>query len=67
MLREWLRVFRAQTAPATLLLLEAVYSALYSAGGGRVFFWSGLELALFAVATHWFSFGHNSLMDTAHA
>ena len=55
---DWLRLFRAHTAPAT------VYSVLvpYIVGGGRD--WA-LALYLYFTGTllHWASFGHNSVMD----
>lgn len=59
-LRSWLQLFRAQTAPATLLLILVPY--LHNSN-----FWNlkALALALSAVLFHYFSFGHNSLMDTA--
>ena len=59
-LRSWLQLFRAQTAPATLLCILVPY--LHNA----VFFdLRTLTLALSAVLFHYFSFGANSLMDTA--
>lgn len=59
-LRSWLQLFRAQTAPATLLCILVPY--LHNA----VFFdLRTLTCALSAVLFHYFSFGANSLMDTA--
>jgi len=60
MLRDYLRLFRAQTAPATILLVLVPYLANAS-------FWSlnTLVIGVFALFVHWISFGHNSLMDTA--
>jgi len=58
--RDWLRLFRSQTAPATILLILVPYltnASLFSLGA--------LMIGLFALFTHWISFGHNSLMDTA--
>jgi len=60
MIRDWFRLFRAQTAPATILLILVPYltnASLFSLGS--------LVIGLFALFTHWISFGHNSLMDTA--
>lgn len=59
--RDWLRVFRAQTAPATLLVVMVPFLL----GGGNLFSFFGLALFVFAIVLHWFIFGHNSLMDTA--
>ena len=59
-LRSWLQLFRAQTAPATLLCILVPY--LHNA----IFFdLRTLILAVSAVLFHYFSFGANSLMDTA--
>ena len=60
-IRDFLRVFRSQTASATLLLVMTCFLV----GNGQLFSWQGLMVAIFAVLIHWFSFGHNSLMDTA--
>jgi len=58
----WLRLFRAQTAPATALVILLPYLAV----GGAVFLsWKTLALALYATLLHWWTFGHNSLMDCA--
>ena len=59
-LRDWLQVFRAQTAPATIILVLASYLV----GGGNLFTFDGLFLGIFALLFHWFTYGHNSLMDT---
>ena len=57
-LADWLKLFRAQTAPAT------VFSILvpYLIAGGRDLI---TIMAIFVLGTiaHFFSFGHNSLMD----
>jgi len=53
-------LFRAQTAPATILLILVPYLA-----NGRLFSFETLVVGLFALFIHWVSFGHNSLMDTA--
>ena len=59
-LKSWLQLWRAQTAPATLLCILVPY--LHNA----VFFdLRTLILAVSAVLFHYFSFGANSLMDTA--
>ncbi|MEM2713463.1 MAG: UbiA family prenyltransferase [Candidatus Jordarchaeales archaeon] len=58
--KDWLRLFRAQTAPATILLILTPYltaASLYS--------FKTLYVSLFALLVHWISFGHNSLLDTA--
>jgi len=57
---EWLRVFRAQTYPASLMLILIFYFL----GGGELISWYTLYLALFALIAHYFGFGHNSLMDS---
>jgi len=59
-MKSWLRLFRAQTAPATILLVLVPYCY-----GKTVFSWDVLILGVLALFIHWFSFGHNSLMDTA--
>jgi len=58
--RDWLQLFRAQTAPATILLILVPYLA-----NGILFSFQALAIGLFALFAHWISFGHNSLMDTA--
>jgi hypothetical protein len=58
--KDWLRLFRAQTAPATILLILTPYLA--NAG---LFSVETLGIAIFALLAHWISFGHNSLLDTA--
>jgi len=59
-LRDWLRLFRAQTGPATILLILVPYLA-----NAKLFSLETFVISLFALYTHWISFGHNSLMDTA--
>jgi len=59
-IRDWLQLFRAQTAPATILLILVPYLT-----NASLFSLEALAIALFALFTHWFSFGHNSLLDTA--
>ncbi len=58
--RDWLQVFRAHTAPATIILVLSSYSV----GGGDLFTVEGLSLGIFALLCHWFMYGQNSLMDT---
>jgi len=58
-IKNWLRIFRAQTAPLTVVTVMAAYL------NGE---WKPLDaliLLVFLVLIHWFSYGHNSLMDTA--
>ena len=57
---DWLQLFRAQTAPATILLVLTTWMA----AGGELFSLEGLVLGLWALLMHWFSFGHNSLQDS---
>jgi 4-hydroxybenzoate polyprenyltransferase len=56
----WLQLFRAQTAPATVLLILVPYLT-----DASLFSLEALVVGLFALLAHWVSFGHNSLMDTA--
>jgi hypothetical protein len=56
-LRDWLRLFRAQTAPATVILILTPYLA----GGGSAE--GALALAALGLLAHWLSFGANSLHD----
>jgi len=58
--RDYLRLFRAQTAPATILLILVPYLA-----NAPLLSVSTLAIGVFALVAHWFAFGHNSLMDTA--
>jgi len=58
--KPWLQLFRAQTAPATLLCILVPY--LHNAS---FFDLRTLLLAVSTVLFHYFSFGANSLMDTA--
>ena len=60
-IRDWLRVFRAQTASASFILALVPYLL----GGGEFLSWHSLFIFTFAILTHWFSFGHNSYIDTA--
>lgn len=61
MLRDWLRLFRAQTFSATLLLIMIGYLL----AGGDVFSIQGFLLIFFAWTIHTSCFGDNSLMDAA--
>jgi hypothetical protein len=57
---DWLRVFRAQTSPASFLLAVASYYA----GGGSSLLMVGV-LVVIGALVHWASFGSNSLTDVA--
>jgi len=59
-LKSWLRLFRAQTAPATILCILIPYAA-----GRSIWSFEVVILGILALFIHYFSFGHNSLMDTA--
>ena len=56
---DWLRVFRAHTAPATVCLVLAGYLWQIQPD------FTALIVALFAIISHWLGYGHNSLMDAA--
>jgi len=60
LIRDWLQLFRAHTAPATILLIIIPFLV----GGGKLFSLNGLLVLLFAWASHLVSFGHNTVMDT---
>jgi len=55
--RNYLRLFRAQTAPATILLILVPFLQ----GGGSPL--QALVLGVYALLAHWLSFGMNSLQD----
>lgn len=57
----WLRIFRSHTCPATMMLVMIFYLL----GGGELFSLFGLLVLVFSILIHWFSFGNNTLMDTA--
>lgn len=59
-LKDWFRIFRAQTYPASLMLIMIFYLL----AGGKLFSLYALYLAIFALLAHYFGFGHNSLMDS---
>jgi hypothetical protein len=52
-LRSWLQLFRAQTMPATLLLILVPYLA-----NARLLSLETLVIGTFAILSHYFSFGH---------
>lgn len=58
MFKHYLQLFRAQTYPATLLCILVPY--LYN----HPFDLTALIILILALPIHYFSFGHNSLMDT---
>jgi len=58
--RLWLQLFRAQTMPATLLLVLVPYLM-----NAQFLDLKTLVLALTLILIHYFSFGENSLMDAA--
>jgi len=59
MIKKWLQLFRAQTAPLTVLTVMAAYFN----GESNIF--TGLILIILLILSHYMSYGHNSLMDTA--
>lgn len=59
-IKAWLQLFRAQTAPATVFLLLMPYLV-----GASFFEAKTLVLAFLLLLIHYFSFGHNSLMDAS--
>jgi hypothetical protein len=58
--KDWLRLFRAQTAPATILLILTPYLA-----NANLLTLETLAIAVFALLAHWISFGNNTLLDFA--
>lgn len=58
--RLYLRLFRAQTASASLILIMTFYLL----GGGNLFSWFGLGLVIWTILAHWWTFGQNSLSDS---
>ena len=58
--KDWLRIFRAQTASAVFLLVLLPYLV----AGGKLFSWYGVVLSLWSILVHHISFGHNSVLDT---
>jgi len=59
-IKDWLRIFRAQTAAAVFLLVFIPYLS----AGGELFSWYALLLALWSIFVHHISFGHNTVLDT---
>jgi len=58
-MREWLQLFRSQTASATFILLLTFYLL----GGGELFSPMGLALIVASLLIHYSTFGQNSLND----
>ncbi|RLE43364.1 hypothetical protein DRJ19_02710 [Candidatus Woesearchaeota archaeon] len=58
-MREWLQLFRSQTASATFILLLTFYLL----GGGEIFSLMGLALIVASLLIHYSTFGQNSLND----
>ena len=58
-IRVWLQLFRAQTAPLTIIIVMTAYLH-----GGQFNLLSIIGLVAILLAVHCFSYGHNSLMDT---
>lgn len=59
-IKDWLRIFRAQTAAAVFMIILVPYLV----GGGDFFSWYTLILAIWSILVHHISFGHNTIMDT---
>jgi hypothetical protein len=60
-LKDWLKLFRSNTAPMTVLRVEFFYLI---AGAPFLSLFNG-AVVLWATLLHWLAFGHNTLMDTA--
>lgn len=60
-LKDWLKLFRNNTAPMTVLRVEFFYLI---SGAPFLSFFNG-AVVLLATLLHWLAFGHNTLMDTA--
>jgi hypothetical protein len=58
---DWLRLFRVNKAPMTLLLVEVFFLI----GGGSFLSWYNVWLVLWATLVHFVTFGHNTVMDTS--
>jgi hypothetical protein len=58
---DWLKLFRSNTAPMTVLRVEFFYLI---SGAPFLSFFNG-AVVLWATLLHWLAFGHNTLMDTA--
>lgn len=61
--RDYLRLFRAQTFPATLLMVFVPFLANMTLDLNMLL--KSILLSTLLLLTHFFSFGHNSLMDFA--
>jgi hypothetical protein len=59
--KDWLKLFRSNTAPWTVLRVEFFYLL---AGAPFLSFYNG-AVVLWATLIHWLAFGHNTVMDTA--
>jgi 4-hydroxybenzoate polyprenyltransferase len=59
MLKEWSKIFRSQTAPATTILIMIGFIL----GGGVLISPIGGFLFIYSILLHFFIFGNNSLMD----
>lgn len=59
-MKSWLQLGRAQTFPASLMLVMVFFLL----GGGELFSWFGLALFSWVWLSHVLTFGHNSLMDS---
>jgi hypothetical protein len=60
-LKDWLKLFRSNTAPMTVLRVEFFYLL---SGAPFLSFFNG-AVVLWATLLHWLAFGHNTLMDTS--
>lgn len=60
-LKDFFRIGRAQTVPATVLLLTVGYLV----GGGELFSIYGLTVVLLGMIAHMVAFGHNTVMDSS--
>jgi hypothetical protein len=60
-LKDWLKLFRSNTAPMTVLRVEFFYLI---SGAPFLSFFNG-AVVLLATLLHWLAFGHNTLMDTS--
>jgi len=59
-LKNWLKTFRIQTTPETVLGVLVPYLAV-----ATLWDWRLIIFIPFLMASHWISFGHNGIMDTA--
>lgn len=56
---DFLRIFRAHTTPATVLIIIPFYAL----GGGNLWSWHGLFVLLWSILVHWSGYGGNSVSD----